>query len=148
MSSLILGFGNPLRSDDAAGYQAAVVLESELSGSNTSILAVSQLTPELADYISRVSHVLFLDASHDGVPGEIRIEGILRDPYFQPGALTHTVTPSSLLELAMRYFHAEPDAWLLTLTGQNFALGEEYSPPVAAAWPNYLERIRLWARSY
>ena len=29
MSSLILGFGNPLRSDDAAGYNAAAALESE-----------------------------------------------------------------------------------------------------------------------
>lgn len=148
MSSLILGFGNPLRSDDAVGYNAALALEPGLSSTNTFVIAAHQLTPESAEPVSRASRVLFLDASHEGTPGEIRLEEVLRDPYFQPAALTHDLMPSSLLELALRYFYAEPEAWLLTLTGENFELGEKFSAPVAAAWPEYLERIRAWARTY
>src|SRR5271169_6238011 len=105
MSSLILGFGNPLRSDDAAGYNAAVALEPEFSATNTAVIAVHQLTPELAEPVSRASRVLFLDASRTGVPGEIRLEGIPHDPYFQLDALTHHITPTFLLELGAHYFH-------------------------------------------
>jgi len=144
---LILGFGNPLRSDDGVGSKAAAALESELSSPDLQVIATHQLTPELAGPIARSSRVLFLDASHHGVPGKILCEAILRDPNFQPGALTHDLQPSSLLELAARYFHAEPEAWLLAITGESFALGENFSPPVAACWQAYLERIRAWARA-
>jgi Ni,Fe-hydrogenase maturation factor len=58
--------------------------------------------------------------------------------------VSHDLAPSALLELAVRYFHAEPDAWLLTVTGDNFDLGESFSPAVEAAWEAYLDRIRAW----
>ena len=145
-NSLIIGYGNTIRSDDGAGHQAALALEHELSSPTCLIVAAQQLTPEMAEPISHASRTLFLDASHDGIPGEIRYEGVLRDPYFQPGAVTHHLTPSSLLELAWRYFQAQPKASLLTLTGANFELGEEFSPQVTAAWSQYLDRIRAWAK--
>jgi hydrogenase maturation protease len=145
-ASLILGYGNPLRSDDGVGYKAGCELESELCPAEVSIVAAHQLLPEHGELASRAARVLFLDASHEGVPGEIRCEAILRDPYFQPGTLTHDLHPSGVLELASRYFHAEPEAWLLTLTGADFELGESFSAAVAAAWPGYLDRIRAWAR--
>ncbi|MGB9196179.1 MAG: hydrogenase maturation protease [Terriglobales bacterium] len=147
MSSLIIGYGNPLRSDDAAGYLAAVAMEREFSFPEISVIAMQQLTPELAEPISGASRVLFLDASRTGVPGEVRYAEILRDPYFQPGAMSHDLTPSSLLELAWRYFQAEPPASLLTVTGANFEFGETLSLPVAASWPAYLERIRQWVNT-
>ena len=145
-ASLILGYGNPLRSDDGVAYKAAIALESELSSAEVCVVAAHQLLPEHGELASRVARVLFLDASHGGVPGEIRCQAILRDPYFQPGTLTHDLHPSGVLELASRYFHAEPEAWLLTLTGADFELGESFSAAVAAAWPGYLDRIRAWAR--
>ena len=144
--SLIIGYGNTIRSDDGAGYKAALALQSELSSPECAIIAAHQLTPEMAETVAAASHVLFLDAAHVGNPGEIRCQGILRDPHFQPGALTHDLTPSSLLELALRYFQAQPEASLLTLTGANFELGEEFSSPVTQAWPHYLARIRAWAQ--
>ncbi len=140
--SLIIGYGNSLRSDDGAGYKAVTILEPELSSAEVQFIATHQLTPELSEAISRASRVLFVDASHEGGAGEICFEGILRDPYFQPGGLTHDLTPSALLELSARYFQAEPEAWLLTITGETFELGENFSPPVQAGWDEYLDRIR------
>ena len=101
-------------------------------------IAAHQLTPEMAEPVARSSRVLFLDASHTGAPGEIRCERIGRqkacgDPQFQHASVSHHLAPSALLELAARYFHAEPEAWLLTITGDNFDLGESFSPAVEAA---------------
>ncbi|MGA3194769.1 MAG: hydrogenase maturation protease [Terriglobales bacterium] len=159
-SCLIVGFGNPLRSDDGVGLKAAAAIERELASSSTSasspssrpllssldvvVLAGQQLTPEMSEAVGCAERVLFLDASHAGAAGEIRLLRIRRDPAFDPGSLSHDLEPSSLLELAARYFQAEPKAWLLTLTGENFELGERFSPAVEGAWNAYLERIRSW----
>ncbi len=146
---LIVGYGNPLRSDDGAGSKAAAALESEFSSPELQVIAAHQLTPEMAEPVARSSRVLFLDASHTGAPGEIRCQRIDRGEVRravnpQPANVSHHLAPSALLELAARYFHAEPEAWLLTITGDNFDLGESFSPAVEAAWEAYLARIRTW----
>ena len=50
---LVIGFGNALRSDDGAGFKAAVLLEAELSSPTVSVIATHQLTPELAEPVAR-----------------------------------------------------------------------------------------------
>src|SRR6202035_4601639 len=111
------------------------------------VIAAHQLTPELAAPVSNSSRLLFLDASHRGIAGEIRGEKIYRDTRFEPGTLSHDLPPQALLELAARFFQAQPEAWLLTITGENFDFGEHFSPPVLVAWQEYLERARVWVRS-
>jgi hydrogenase maturation protease len=144
---LILGYGNPLRSDDGFGWKAATVLEQELSEQDIKVMAAQQLTPELAEAVASSSRVLFLDASHDGPSGEIRMQPVRRDPNFQPGAISHQLSPSVLLELAYRYYGAEPDATLLTVTGENFELGENFSPVLQNAWKPCLARVLEWVRA-
>lgn len=143
---LILGFGNPLRSDDGVGWKAAAVLARELSSSDVVVLTVYQLTPELAEVVSRCSRILFLNAAHTGQPGEIRMDTVRRDPQFQSGVISQQLSPQALLELAYRHFGAEPDATLLSMTGENFDLGERFSAAVEQAWNPFLERIRAWIR--
>ncbi|MFZ3264813.1 MAG: hydrogenase maturation protease [Terriglobales bacterium] len=148
-TTLILGYGNLLRSDDGVGSKAAAALERELSTPELQVIAAHQITPEMAEPLARSARALFLDASHTGAPGEIRCqricrEDVHRDPNSQPANVSHHLSPSALLELAARYFHAEPEAWLLTITGDNFDLGESLSPAVEAVWEAYLDRIRTW----
>lgn len=145
--TLILGFGNTQRSDDGVGAKAATALDSEQSSSDLVVIAAHQLTPELAAPVSNSSRLLFLDASHRGIAGAIHCEKLERDRGFEPGTLSHNLSPQALLELAARLFQGEPEAWLLTITGENFDFGEDFSPPVLMAWPQYLERARVWVRS-
>ena len=146
-SCLIIGYGNPLRSDDGFGWKAAIALEPQVSPADGHVIAAQQLTPELADAVSRASRVLFLDASHQGEPGEIRMQPVHRNASFQAAAISHHLSPADVLELAYRHCGAEPDATLLTVTGQNFALGEILSPPVEIAWKPCLERVLEWVRA-
>ena len=141
---LILGYGNPLRSDDGVGWKAAAALERELGSADLLVVASQQLTPEMAETLSRCSRVLFLDAAHTGSPGEIRMEAVRRDQNAKVGDVSHQLLPSALLELAYRHFAAEPDATLLTLTGENFEFGEHFSASVERAWRAYLDRAHGW----
>jgi len=144
--SLIIGYGNPLRSDDGFGWKLATALQEHIP-SEAKVIAAQQLTPELGETIARHDRILFLDASHEGRPGEIRFEPVRRDPGFQFGVMAHHLSPPALLELSYRHFGAEPEAALLTVTGENFELGEKFSPVLQNAWKPCLERVLKWVRA-
>jgi hydrogenase maturation protease len=128
---LIIGYGNPLRGDDAVGYLAAERLRSLLTGADVEILAVHQLTPELADPISRAAHVIFLDAAATGEPGAIQRRSIIPAP--GPGGFTHHSTPGALLAASAALFDSLPEATLYSIPGQSFEFGEELTAPVRQA---------------
>jgi hydrogenase maturation protease len=60
---LIIGYGNPLRGDDDVGWEAASRLAAALPSEAVHILAVHQLTPELAEAVSEADLLIFVDAS-------------------------------------------------------------------------------------
>lgn len=125
---LIIGYGNPLRGDDAFGYRAA----ERISGA----IAVHQLTPELMDPIARADRVIFLDAATDGTPGEIRRRPVLPAEDGRP--FTHHATPESLLAGAQALYGRAPEATLITVTAATFDLSEALSPEVQKALESLL----------
>jgi hydrogenase maturation protease len=127
---LIIGYGNPLRGDDGLGYRAA----ERIPGA----IAVHQLTPELMDPISRADRVVFLDASAEGVPGEIRRRALVPAA---SGAFTHHATPEGLLAGALELYGRCPEATLITVTGASFELSESLSPEVQAALEEILRSV-------
>jgi Ni,Fe-hydrogenase maturation factor len=70
---LVIGYGNTLRSDDGVGWHAAALLAGDRRLAGAEILAVHQLTPELALDFSRASLVILIDASADDPPGTISV---------------------------------------------------------------------------
>ena len=65
--TLIIGYGNPMRGDDAIGCHAARELEQHFWNDPTvEVMATQQLTPEMVDDILQRDFVLFLDASFGG----------------------------------------------------------------------------------
>ena len=61
--ALIIGYGNPLRGDDGLGWRAAEQLAEIIPQSEAEVIACHQLTPELAEPISRARLVIFIDMS-------------------------------------------------------------------------------------
>jgi len=136
---LIIGYGNPLRSDDALGWKAAELLAETLPPGAAEIVAVQQLTPEFADAIAKVALVIFIDAAATGEPGAWSCEPL--EPESAPSALGHFFTPQGLLAYAKAVFHAAPRALLVSATGSSFEFGETLSPLVAAVLPDIVKRI-------
>jgi hydrogenase maturation protease len=144
--SLILGYGNLLRGDDGIGWKAAAAMEAEFSSEHLVVITAHQLMPEMAETVSHFSRVLFLDAAHTGQPGEIRKQTLSRSTESRLPGFTHEFSPPVLLALAYRLYAAEPEAALLTLTGENFDLQEGFSAPIEAAWAAYLAQVREWIK--
>ena len=127
---LVIGYGNPLRGDDAMGLIAA----ERLGG-----LAVHQLTPELSETIAQADAVLFLDADATLLPGEISVKECGADLQACAGSpdparpLDHFATAEALLDLARTVYGAAPKAWLIGMGGESFDLQEGLSAAAARA---------------
>lgn len=126
---LILGIGNPLRSDDGAGAHVVDRVAGRLPP-GVEARAVHQLTPELAEALAGVDRVAFVDASTRLDPGVVDATGV------EAGAApvrSHHATPEGLLELCRLVYGRAPRAHLLTVGVASLEHGEALSPPVRDA---------------
>jgi len=145
---LIIGIGNNLRSDDGVGWHVAQELSGQLSASDVNVIATQQLMPEIAETISRAEVVLFVDATHAGEPGGVRGQRVA--PANGSRRDSHHLSPSGVLRLAEEIYQRYPQAFLLTVTGESFAMGERLSQAVSDALPavrREIERFVFAARS-
>jgi hydrogenase maturation protease len=142
-NTLIIGYGNPLRGDDGLGWVAAEMLAERLAA--VSILTCHQLTPELAEPISRVDRVIFIDAAAVGEPGEIVCHTI--EPFLPAsGPFSHTCDPAGLLQMAQMLYGRSPYGYLFTVTGASFGYEEKLSAAVTAALPRLYDKIEALSR--
>ena len=141
--TLILAYGNPLRSDDSVAWHAADQLR--LSLPDAEIQCLHQLGPELAEVITHFHRVIFLDAacpSEGTKPGAIRVQNISPNPNAADASrLSHVVTPHTIVTLAHTLYHADVKADLITVTGENFDHGDRLSEAVAAALPALVAQV-------
>jgi hydrogenase maturation protease len=124
---LIVGYGNPLRGDDAFGWRVAERLLELPHDAEVEILCLHQLTPELMDPLSRADFAIFIDAAATGVPGDL-IERRIDPASAAGGAFTHHATPEALLCGARTLYDHAPEAVMISVTGAEFSLGAELSP--------------------
>jgi hydrogenase maturation protease len=135
---VVIGYGNPLRSDDAAGPRAAAAVDSwALPGVRA--IAAHQLTPELVEPLSAARLAIFVDARH-AEPGEaVRVQAV------EPGAIAstfvHAYGPPGLLALARAVCGPCPRAWLVTVPARNFTVGEGLSPTARSGLREALHAI-------
>jgi hydrogenase maturation protease len=123
---LVIGYGNTLRGDDGVGPRVAeAVGHLGLPGVHTLICPL--LTPELADPISRVGTVIFVDAAVD-VQREVQWRAL--QPKESSQIMAHAADPRTMLALARDVFGRAPQAWWLTIPAVDLGFSEEFSPAV------------------
>jgi hydrogenase maturation protease len=139
--TLIIGYGNLLRGDDAVGCHAAHQLEQHYRDDpEVEVIGTQQLTPEMAEDVSRCGFVLFLDAASAEKPGTIRQTRVL--PGNAPGGLTHQLTPSSLLSAAQQLYGDAPEAICITLEGWSFEVGNRLSDGARLRLPQLVHQAQ------
>ncbi|MBZ5577348.1 MAG: hydrogenase maturation protease [Acidobacteriia bacterium] len=129
---LIIGFGNPLRGDDGAGPYAARKLRCR----GFSALEAHQLTPELAEAVSRVELSVFIDSRADLAPGEVRAEPVQESGHPE---LEHHASPGSILRLARQVYGRVPQALIVTIGAESYDLGRPLSDCVLRAVETLVE---------
>ena len=142
---LVIGYGNPLRTDDGLGWVVAHRLRSDLAGDRSQgdvvVLAKHQLTPELAEPISRARLVIFVDAREGEHPGRVDRRVVARTG---DGSLafSHDVAPSSLMQMARLLYGACPTAVVVSVVGEDFGYGTALSTVVQATVPEVVRQVR------
>jgi hydrogenase maturation protease len=68
---LIIGYGSPIRGDDAIGPLVADRLIDAIQSEQVVVYSRHILTAELVGEVADAAMVIFLDASVEGVPGEV-----------------------------------------------------------------------------
>ena len=124
MKSLVIGYGNSLRSDDGIGIRVADIVASwqlpEISS-----LALTQLTPEIATDLTKVDLVIFVDACSTTNTNTVKLSNL--EPTNQPSIRSHFSNPQALLSLTQTLYGKCPQAWVLMVPGVNFQIGDRLS---------------------
>jgi hydrogenase maturation protease len=137
---LVVGLGNPYRGDDAIGIRAAEEFEAMNQDSTVEVMIAQELLPEMAEVISHIDLLVFLDAKAGGVPGLIEVSEV-KPPELGSGVFLHTLTMETLLTTARTLFGHAPNAKLISMTGESFDFASHLSPKTKAALPLFLERL-------
>ncbi len=120
---LVIGYGNTLRGDDAAGVHAAELIAKHHP--EIICVCVHQLMPELAEQIAECNIVFFIDAQKDITETNVRLvtPNVEAD---QPR--THFISPESLLALTQQlYQHLPAKTYVVGIPASQFEFSEKLS---------------------
>jgi hydrogenase maturation protease len=133
---LVIGLGNPLRGDDAAGPAVARRIAADRPP-GVRVIETAGLFPELAADLAAAGRVIFVDAA----AGATAVSARPVEP--QAGtALDHALRPAALLALAELAFGRAPPAVLVTLPARDFGLGRPLSRAARRALPAAERAVR------
>ncbi len=146
--TLVVGYGNTLRGDDAAGIRAAELIAKQHPEINC--VCVHQLMPELAEQIAESDLVFFIDADESTSQPYARLisPSINSD---QPH--THFISPESLLSLSQQLYQSIPSkVYIIGIPASQFEFSEELSEKtkisVEAAVEIVIELIKSHLNSF
>lgn len=123
-STLIIGFGNTIRTDDNAGIWIAEQLAA-LHLSGVVVQTQHQLSLDLLEEFHGFCRILFIDAATEGEP--LRFEKVGKPAVAVPPS-THHLTPADLLGMYRELYEKEVEAFFCTVRGENFDFGTDLSP--------------------
>ena len=125
---LVFPFGNPSRGDDALGpaiYQLLNDKQQDTGLHNIDLLTDFQLQIEHALDLEARKAVIFVDASVTCTPP---YEFYRLQPEADNSYTTHAMSPASVLEVYRQVNRRQPPpAWMLSIRGYDFELGQALS---------------------
>lgn len=138
---LIIGYGNPLRRDDGFGWHVAHALQAKTVASDIEIIACRQLTPDLAEPLSRAQYGIFIDAVARGAPGVLSVQMVQKQALGSV-RLSHHSSPQDLIAGAETWYGSGPRAsYLISVSANDFGFGESMSDHVAQIVPLAIKEI-------
>lgn len=137
---LLLGVGNDLRGDDAAGPLVARAVAG-WGRAGVRVLERRQLLPELAADVAAATSVVLVDAAVGG-PDAVTCEPAQAASGGASTPLTHGPSLSKLLALAHHLEGRSPPAWVVSIPAEQFEFG---AAPSAACRAGISAALRLLA---
>jgi len=142
LRALVIGYGSPIRGDDAIGPMAADRLQAEGLPDDVRVISRHILTADLVPDIVDARRVIFIDAAARGAPGEVRCERLNPDAN-AVSTMAHFLDPRELLAWAHALYGSMPEAHLVSVAGDDFDFAHfDLSATVDRAMPEVLHRVR------
>jgi len=121
LQALVIGYGSPIRGDDALGPLVADRLQERLSSqpeaqrvaSAVEVQARHILTAELVDDLARAERVIFIDAAIDIPAGQVSRRRLTPDRSAL-SSMAHFHDPQELLAWCEALYQRAPEAWLVS----------------------------------
>jgi hydrogenase maturation protease len=137
---LVVGYGNPLRTDDGIGWRAveAVAADPRLAGATA--IAIHQLLPELALDVSQASLVVLVDARVGLVPGAVAVD-LVEPAATGATAWSHHLTPAALGGMARELYGQVPAIFTVGVGVASMDAGDRPTTAVEAAIPLIVETV-------
>jgi hydrogenase maturation protease len=145
---LVVGYGNPLRSDDGLGWHAAGLLAGDPRLDGVTVLQRHQLTPELAFDMSTAARVVFVDATRNRPPGTFTMGRVELAGDGPSTTWSHHLSPSCLVALAYELYGSAPDVFVLSCGTESLDVGDRLSPTVEAALPRVVDAVAEFVASH
>jgi hydrogenase maturation protease len=134
---LVIGYGNTLRGDDAAGIRAAELISKHYP--EMECICMHQLMPEMAEQISESDIVFFVDADTEAQKVSVRPIAVKTD-FEQPRS--HFISPESLLSLSQQLYQQAPSkVYIIGIPASDFEFSEKLSVKTSAAIEDCLKEI-------
>jgi hydrogenase maturation protease len=133
MTVLVVGYGNPLRSDDGVGWHVAGRLVADPRFADCEVLQRHQLTPELALDISRAELVVLVDARSGLASGSVVVERTVAAAaagHARASSWSHHLGPAGLVELAVELYGRSGELVVVSVGVESLEIGERLSPAV------------------
>lgn len=139
--TLVIGYGSPIRGDDAIGPLAADALAAGPLPPGLLVISRHVLTAELAESLAAADRVIFLDAAAQGRPGELQVHRLYPDAT-AISTMAHFLDPRELLAWCETLYSRVPQAWLVSVAGGSFDYAcYSLSPAVKEAVPLLLAEV-------
>jgi len=141
----IIAYGNPDRRDDGCAWHVAERLRSRLGDrGGPAIRTLQQLDPALAVDLGAAREVVFVDAAVQGHGTGSGWQRVAPEQRSLP-LMTHHLPPSFLLGLVTAVWGRCPEAWLVSVEGEDFGIGEGLSPGAEKRVEEVSRRIASFA---
>jgi len=138
---VILGIGNDSRGDDGLGWAFLDALENN-PDIKAQLLHRYQLQPEDADAIAQAKTVVFVDATKDKLEMGFQWESAM--PERRPSVHSHWLPPSAVLGFCNEVFGHCPDAYILSIAGDQWELGQGLGPDAQKRLVAALNFFKEW----
>jgi hydrogenase maturation protease len=153
--ALIIGYGSPIRGDDAIGPLAADrlagLLERGVLPDWVEVQSRHILTAELVEDLGRADIAIFLDAAADTAAGEVRCRELQPDATAM-STMAHFHDPRELLAWCEALYGRAPRAWLISAGGAewgyaSYQLSDTASAALQPMVEQAMQRLGIDARS-
>ena len=136
--------------DDGVAFFLAPLISEYLEdrGHRVNLSLEHQLLPEAAAELEDADFAIFVDASMENTPEGFQVRSVEAREILE-GLNLHTVGPDWILAMGQRIHGRAPEAWLVTVEGEQFDFGDQLTPVCSDRADRALHAFRaLWEQRF